>query len=261
MLRFQGSGSGGLVLGGARRRRLLRPAAVASWPAGLRRPVSPPRAPTSRVVPATPGLALDVPRLGGGRARRRRAPTGTGSRDLVVDTCHRGRTTAAAEAMGITRPRRQLRDPLRRRAQPDPQRRARRASDQRQADRPGRDLLVQRRHRRPDGRQGLPGRAGDHQRRALDRAGRRRLPGLDDRLQRRLRGRPADHGPDEPRALHLALPARAATPPSTTPTSTCASSTTRRTGCSCAPSSAPSRSSSRSTAPRSTGGSSRRRRR
>ena len=41
-----------------------------------------------------------------------------------------------------------------------------------------------------------------------DRARRRRLPGLDDGLQRRLRGRAADHGPDESRAVHLALPAR-----------------------------------------------------
>ena len=41
-----------------------------------------------------------------------------------------------------------------------------------------------------------------------DRPRRRRLPGLDDRLQRRVRGGPADHRADEPRALHLALPAR-----------------------------------------------------
>ena len=40
-----------------------------------------------------------------------------------------------------------------------------------------------------------------------DRARRRRLPGLDDRLQRRLRGRPADRRADEPRALHQPLPA------------------------------------------------------
>ena len=57
-------------------------------------------------------------------------------------------------------------------------------------------------------RQGLPRGARDHQRRAPDRARRRRLPGLDDRLQRRLRGRAADHLAHEPRALHLALPAR-----------------------------------------------------
>ena len=36
---------------------------------------------------------------------------------------------------------------------------------------------------------------------------RRRLPGLDDRLQRRLRGRPEDHLAHEPRALHQPLPA------------------------------------------------------
>ncbi len=53
-----------------------------------------------------------------------------------------------------------------------------------------------------------------------DRARRRCLPGLDDGLQRCLRGGPADHRPHEPRALHLALPDRAATRPSTTPTST-----------------------------------------
>ena len=40
-----------------------------------------------------------------------------------------------------------------------------------------------------------------------DRARRRRLPGLDDGLQRRLRGRPDDHGAHEPRALHQPLPA------------------------------------------------------
>ena len=42
--------------------------------------------------------------------------------------------------------------------------------------------------------EGLPRGAGDHQRRAADRARRRRLPGVDDRLQRRVRGGPADHG-------------------------------------------------------------------
>ena len=63
-----------------------------------------------------------------------------------------------------------------------------------------------------------------------DRARRRRLPGLDDRLQRRLRGRAPDHCAHEPRALHQPLPARAGTRPSTTRTSTCASSTTRATG-------------------------------
>ena len=35
---------------------------------------------------------------------------------------------------------------------------------------------------------------------------RRHLPGLDDRLQRGVRGGPADRRADEPRALHLALP-------------------------------------------------------
>ena len=55
--------------------------------------------------------------------------------------------------------------------------------------------------------QGLPRGARDHQRRAQDRPRRRRLPGLDDDVQRRLRGRPADHRPDEPRALHQPLPA------------------------------------------------------
>ena len=41
-----------------------------------------------------------------------------------------------------------------------------------------------------------------------DGARRRRLPGLDHGLQRRLRGRAPDHGANESRALHLALPAR-----------------------------------------------------
>ena len=113
----------------------------------------------------------------------------------------------AGQGDGHHHARRPLRDDLRRRPEPDPQRPARRAADRRQADRAGRDLLVQRGHRRPHRRQGLPRGAGDHQRRGDERARRRRLPGLDDRLQRGLRGRPEDHRADEPRALHQPLPA------------------------------------------------------
>ena len=50
--------------------------------------------------------------------------------------------------------------------------------------------------------------AGDHQRRAPDGPRRRCLPGLDDRVQRRLRGRAPDHRPHEPLALHQPLPDR-----------------------------------------------------
>ena len=39
-----------------------------------------------------------------------------------------------------------------------------------------------------------------------ERARRRHLPGLDHRVQRGVRGRPADHGSDEPRPLHQPLP-------------------------------------------------------
>ena len=68
-------------------------------------------------------------------------------------------------------------------------------------------VLVQRDDGRAERRQGVPRGAGDHQRRARDRARRRRVPGLDDRVQRRLRGRSRHHGAHEPRALHQPLPA------------------------------------------------------
>ena len=86
-------------------------------------------------------------------------------------------------------------------------------ADRRHADRARRHVLVQRHDRRADGREGIPGGARDHQRRAPERARRRHLPGLDDGLQRRLRSRPADHGAHEPRALHLATTRSGATRP------------------------------------------------
>ena len=59
-----------------------------------------------------------------------------------------------------------------------------------------------------------------------DRARRRRLPGLDDGLQRRVRGGPADHRRGRTTRSTSATTRRAATRPSTTRTSTCGSSTT-----------------------------------
>ena len=102
---------------------------------------------------------------------------------------------------------RPLRDDLRRRPESHPQRPARRPADRRQGDRSGRDVLLQPGDRRAHGGQGVPRGPGHHQRRAHDRARRRRLPGVDDGVQRRVRGRPEDHRPDEPRALHQPLPA------------------------------------------------------
>ena len=205
MLAVGGNGSGGLVLGGrAADAYFARLQSIVARPAyGARFSAS---GDAVRVVPATPGVALDVPRSAVAGARSRRAPAAPG-RTPGRGHGQRGRTTVAAVAMGITGLVGSYETRLRRGRQPDPQRRAGRAPDRRQADRARRDLLVQRRHRRAHGRQGLPGRPGDHQRRAFDRARRRRLPGLDDRLQRRLRGGAADHRAYEPRALHLALPA------------------------------------------------------
>ena len=192
------------------RRRLLREARPARRQAGPRRPLRGARATASSSIPA-------VSRASRSTCRARRRPSSprpsrrrTGSAHLAVSPGHVGRTTAQP-------PRRwgsralvgELRDVLRRRPEPDPQRRARRAPRRRQADRARRDLLVQPDDRRAHGGEGLPRGARDHQRRAPDRPRRRRLPGLDDGLQRRLRGRSADHGADEPRALHLPLPARA----------------------------------------------------
>ncbi len=115
---------------------------------------------------------------------------------------------ARREGHGHHRPRRRLRDLLRRRGEPNPQRAARRAPDRRPLHPTRRDVLVQCDDRRALRGQGLPRGAGDHQRRAEDGARRRRLPGLDDDVQRRLRGRALDHRPDEPCAVHQPLPAR-----------------------------------------------------
>ena len=127
---------------------------------------------------------------------------------LAARSAQPKRSTADAKAMGITGVVGTYETIYGGDREPDPQRPARRAPDRRQADRARRDVLVQPRDRRADRREGLPRGAGDHQRRARDRARRRRLPGLDDRVQRGVRGRAADHRAHEPRALHLALPAR-----------------------------------------------------
>ena len=119
------------------------------------------------------------------------------------------RTTEIAKTMGIDERRLVLHDHVRRHARAPQQRAARRQADRRHPDRAGRHVLVQRHDRRAHGGEGLPGGAGDHQRRAPERARRRDLPGLDDGVQRGLRGRPADHRAHEPCALHLPLSARA----------------------------------------------------
>ena len=117
------------------------------------------------------------------------------------------RTTQDATGDGHHRPVLELHDVLRRRAEPDPQRPGGLAPRRQHADRARQGVLVQRHDRRAERGQGPARGAGDHQRRARERPRRRHLPGLDDGLQRGVRGRPADHGADEPRALHQPLPA------------------------------------------------------
>ena len=134
-----------------------------------------------------------------------------------------------------------LHDDLRRHAGPAQQRAARREADRRHPDRAGRHVLVQRHDRRADGGEGLPGGAGDHQRRAPERPRRRDLPGLDDGVQRRLRGRPADHRAHEPRALHLPLSARARRDRELPGSRPEVRQRHGRTGCCCGRSSAPAR--------------------
>ena len=155
-----------------------------------------------------PGLALDVPRVGGAHPRRGRASDRTASRTLALVAAQPQRTTAEAQAMGITG--------------------TVGTYETFYGGDPNRIHNVQLVAHLVDGKliapgatfsfngatgertrgEGLPRGAGDHQRRAPDRPRRRRLPGLDDGLQRRVRGGPADHRAHEPRALHLALPAR-----------------------------------------------------
>ena len=176
-------------------------------------------------------------------ARGRRAPARDRVAKVTVSESQPSRTTADAVAMGITGTVSSLRDDLRRRSEPDPQRPARRAPRERQADRARRDVLVQPGDRRAHRREGLPRGARDHQRRGADRARRRRLPGLDDGLQRRLRGRPADHRHGRTTRSTSRTIRSAGTRRSTIPTSTSSSSTTPPTGCCCGRSSAPTRSS------------------
>ena len=98
------------------------------------------------VTPAKEGVALDVPKTAAGllAAAQRRA---------VSRCADRGREVPAAaldrrgEGDGDQRPRRVVRDDLRRHRQPHPQRAARRQADRRQADRARCDVLVQRRDR------------------------------------------------------------------------------------------------------------------
>ena len=156
--------------------------------------------------PGRPGPDVDVRRAAGDPARgalveRSRRPA------LVAPHAAEADDRGGAGA----RHRRQVAavlDDLRRRREPHPQRPARRAPDRPPPRRPRRDFSFNETTGERYGVEGLSRGAGDHQRRAADRARRRRLPGLDDGLQRRLRGGPPDHGADEPRALHLALPAR-----------------------------------------------------
>ena len=173
-----------------------------------RTPSSPWTAGRFEVVPAKPGVGLDVARTAAGSCsppRKRRT------------------NRVARLAVGRVAP--SARPPRRRRwgspASSAPTRRStagsRTGSTTSSSSRrlidgtliaPGATFSFNEHDRRAHRREGLPRGAGDHQRRARDGPRRRRLPGLDDRLQRRLRGRPADHVAHEPRALHLALPAR-----------------------------------------------------
>ena len=157
-----------------------------------------------------------------GAARRRHLADRPDGRARGRARRRRSAPTADAQAMGITGVVGATTRPTAA-SEPDPQRPARRAADRRRADRSGQDVLVQRDDGRAHGREGLPGGAGDHQRRAPDRPRRRRLPGLDDRLQRRLRGR-AEIDERTNHALYITTTRRAATRRSTTPTSTSSSS-------------------------------------
>ena len=162
----------------------------------------------SSVVPSEPGLTLDVPRSAARVLAAAERPANRVA-TLVLEDQQPKRTTAQAQAMGITGTVGSYETIYGGEREPDPQRAARRASRRQQADRARRDVLVQRDDRRALGGEGLPRSARDRERRAADRARRRRLPGLDDRVQRGVRGRPAHHRAHEPLALHLALSARA----------------------------------------------------
>ena len=169
---------------------------------------------TGKIVirPSAPGLQLDVP------ATAKAIAAAAFSADkrtanLVVRVANPQRTTEIAKTMGIDSvvssytttyggtPGRLNNVQLVAEA------------DRRHPDRAGRHVLVQRHDGRADGGEGIPGGAGDHQRRAPERARRRDLPGLDDGVQRGLRRRPADHRAHEPRALHLATIRSGATRP------------------------------------------------
>ena len=158
------------------------------------------------VAPARPGRVVAALPTGRHILAAALAPQVRTAR-VVVTHAQPKRSTAQAKAMGITRRIAGYETIYGGDPESHPQRPARRAADRREAGRAGRDLLLQRRHRRAHGRQGLPRGARDHQRRGHLRARRRCVPGLDDRLQRRLRGRPEDHRADEPRPLHQPLPA------------------------------------------------------
>ena len=140
------------------------------------------------IVPDKPGLGIDVPATAKALLAAATSPTAR-TAELAVRTTKAERTDCRREGHGDHRRRRQLLHDLRRHPEPPAQRRPRRSADRWRADRAGRDVLVQRHDGRAHGREGLPGGARDHQRRAPDRARRRHLPGLDDRLQRGLRGR------------------------------------------------------------------------
>ena len=199
--------TGGLQLGGqgatAELRRLQqavnRAPRDADWAVGAGGSV--------RVVPAQPGLALDVRKSMAAILAAAERPANRVARLVLLGgaaepvDCRGGGARDHGDG-------RRIRDLLRRRAQPDPQCPARGPPGRSEADRSRRDVLVQQDDRRPLRRPRLPRSPCDHQRRGSDRSRGRRLPGLDHGLQRRVRRRVADHRPHEPRALHLALPPR-----------------------------------------------------
>ena len=155
------------------------------------------------------GSTVDVAASGRGAADAPRSRRRTASRGSSPRSTQPKLTTAEAKHARHQADRRLVHDDLRRHREPHPQRPARRAPDRPPLHRARRGVLVQQDDRRARRVEGLPRGAGDHQRRAADRPRRRRLPGVDDGLQRRVRGGAEDHVANEPRALHLALSARA----------------------------------------------------
>ena len=160
------------------------------------------------VVPAVTGLGLDVPRSA---AALLAAAESTGNRvaHLTIAPRSVGRTTAEANAMGITglvSSYETIYGGIANRIH-NVELVAHLVDNKLIA--PGATFSFNQATGARTAAKGFLEAPGDHQRRAPDGPRRRRLPGLDDGLQRRLRGGASDHGADESRALHLALPARA----------------------------------------------------